>query len=143
MSHCPEQFAVKLNEMERAYDRLQGRMELFEHISPENLHTEMEQIRSACQAYDILLSNAIQKSRTPLISQLAQAQLRYNQTAQAIMENAVREYSSTDAQAEAAAICAEFAMDQAICGMNHALLAALLATEKQHTENETSREEMK
>ena len=58
-------------------------------------------------------------------------QLTYDQHVQLCLNNVLSQEESTDKQAEAATVYAEFAIDQAIQSMNHALLAALVAVEKQ------------
>ena len=143
MLNCPGLFAAKRKEMEKAYAHLQCRMEVYEDASPEQLHREIEEMQTDCLEYDVLLNKVIQGSRTPLISQLAQAQLNYNQTAEAIVASAIQTHNTPDAQAEATAVFAEFAMDQAIHSMNNALLAAMIAMEKQHALNDHHREDAK
>lgn len=143
MSQYPGLFAIKLKEMEKAYLHLQCRLEVCQQESYENIHREVEQAKTDEMEYDVLLKKAVQGSRTPLVSQLAQAQLTYNQTARSLLDAAAGEGKSPDEQAEAAAVYAEFAIDRAVYGMNHALHAAMIAMEKQHIADETNREERK
>lgn len=135
--------AVKLQEMEKAYLHLQHKMDAYQGESSDAILREIDQMNSDYLEYDLLLREMIQGSRTPLVAQLADVQLNYNQQMQSIMENAAQDHNTLDAQAEAAAIFAEFAIDQAIHGMNNALLATMVAVEKQREADQRNKEDVK
>ncbi len=143
MLSCPEIAQIKLKEMEQAYFHLQRRMEAYQEESSDIIQREIEQMNADCLEYNRLLSKIIQGSKTPLVARLADAQLNYNQQTQAIMESAAHTSETLNAQVEAASIYAEFAIDQAIHGMNNALLAAMVAAEKQREADQNNKEDAK
>ncbi len=139
---CPGLFAVKLREMEKAYVRLQCRIELCQSTDQDRLLKEIDILKDECLENDILLRKTAQGSRTPEVAELAGVQLTYDQHAQQCLEKTLSQSAASDEQAEAATVYAEFAIDQAIQSMNHALLAALIAVEKQLTVMEENTKEV-
>ena len=117
--------------MEKAYARLQCRIELCQNADREKLIKEICTLKDECLENEILLKKISQGSRTTEVAELANVQLTYDQHVQLCLNNVLSQEESTDKQAEAATVYAEFAIDQAIQSMNHALLAALVAVEKQ------------
>ena len=128
---CPSLFAVKLHEMEKAYARLQCRIEMCQSADRDKLLKEIEMLKDEYCENTILLRKLAEGSRTPEVAELASVLLTYDQHTQNCLNKALSQSTASEAQAEAAAVYAEFAIDQAIQSMKHALLAALVAVEEQ------------
>ena len=134
-------FTIKLYEMERAFGHLQGRLQLCQTADLEKIRREIELANDEFLEVEMLLKRAAERSRTPLVAELAQAQEAFNKKTQTCLQQALDSTDELDAQAEVAAVCAEFAIDQAIQAMNYALLSALNAIERQLAANESMKEE--
>lgn len=129
---CPSLFAVKLHEMEKAYARLQCRIEMCQNAERDKLLKEIDTLKDECCENTILLRKLAEGSRTPEVAELASVLLTYDQHTQNCLNKTLLSQSvASEEQAEVAAVYAEFAIDQAIQSMKHALLAALVTVEKQ------------
>ena len=128
---CPSLFAVKLHEMEKAYTRLQCRIEMCQSADRDKLLKEIDMLKDECCENTILLRKLAEGSRTPEVAELASVLLTYDQHTQSCLNKTLSQSAASEEQAEAAAVYAEFAIDQAIQSMKHALLAALVPVEKQ------------
>lgn len=126
-------FAVKLDEMERMYGRLQCRLQISQTEDQDKILREIERLKNECLENEVMLQKTVQASRTPMAAQLAQAQLICRRESEHCLETLLKQTEDSEEQAEAATLYAEFAIDQATLTMNHALYAALIALDKQLT----------
>lgn len=134
-------FTVKLYELERAFGHFQSRLQLCQRADHEKIRKEIETLQDECLEMDILLANASERSRTRLVAELAQAQVIFNKEAQSCLNHTLHSSDDLHEQAEAATVYAEFAIDHAIQAMNHALLSALNAMDRQLAADETTKED--
>ncbi|MDO4740658.1 MAG: hypothetical protein Q4A66_08335 [Eubacteriales bacterium] len=133
-----ELFAIKLYEMEKAYGHLQSRIRVCQSADQAKIRQELARLEDECLENEIMLSNTAHCSRTPLASRLAQAQLTCRQSSEACLHAALAQNDDAAEQANAAALYAEYAIDQAVQSMNHALHAVLLALDMQLTAEKES-----
>lgn len=126
-------FAIKLDEMERMYGHLQSRLQISQSEDQHKIRREIERLKDECLENEVMLQKTAHTSRTPMAAQLAEAQLKCRRESECCLETLLEQTSGIDAQAEAATLYAEFAIDQATQVMNHALYAALIALDKQLT----------
>ncbi len=130
-------FAIKLYELEKSYAHLQSRIEICQTANHERIQNEIHKLTDETIENELLLQKAAKSSRTPLAARLAEAQLTYSRETQNILNEALKQINDSEDQMDAAALYAEYAIDQATQAMKYALLAVLTALEMQHTSNET------
>lgn len=126
-------FTIKLYEMEKAYGHLQSRIQICQSADQQKIRQELARLEDECMENEVMLSNAAHCSRTPMVSQLAQAQLTCRNSSEACLNAVLMKYDDAAEQANATALYAEYAIDQAMQTMNHALHAVLVALDKQLT----------
>lgn len=143
-------FSVKLCELEQEYGRLHSRIQLFQEKSTNQLRSELARLRDEYREQNLLMDERIRTCRSPSAASLAAAQLEYDKRVEQILTEELpnfmrgRNQTSTQDQAEAACLYAEYAIDFATQAMRHALIAALSAMilqqradgESQDAENE-------
>ena len=138
-------FAVKLCELEQEYGRLQSRIHLFEGKDAAQAQQEILRLQDEYREHKLLLDERIRSSRSSAVSSLSKAQLEYGQRVEQILNEELpnemrgRNQSCAEDQAEVMTLYAEYAIDFATQSMNHALLAALRAVEKQLSYEEEER----
>lgn len=140
----PSPFFVKLFELEQDYQALQNCLQVCRSMNTEELHAEIAKIQYTCDEVNSRLENSIHSSRSPAVSELAQAQKSYYQTVKELREKKLPAYLHSecgDDELEARMLYAEYAIDFARQSICHALIAALTAVDmekmmkKQSTEN--------
>ena len=136
-------FSVKLYEMEQQYGKLQSRIQLCQSKDHERISEEIRQMEDEEAETSLLLQKRIKGSGYPAAARLAQAMLTYENSVKEILREAEngnysREHRKTG-DPEPAILYAEYAAVFATQSMNHALLAALRAVEKQLSYEEEER----
>jgi len=124
-------FAIKLYELEKSYAHLQSRLELCQSADHAKLKDEINRLRDECSEDAIMLEKAVRCMRTPMAAQLAEAQKNYDHEVQNCLDTVLANEDSLMNEADASALYAEYAIDQATQAMKHALLAAMIALDKQ------------
>ena len=140
-------FAVKLCELSDIYGQLLRHIRIFQEESTNaaQIHRVLEQLLEECREQDRLLQWQVQHRCLRSAAKLARAQLQYKRQAESLLchdmlrEMAGRNASELEDRAEARTLFAEYAIDFATQSMNHALLAALRAVEKQLSYEEEQR----
>lgn len=141
MTPCQGIFNIKLYEMERAYGHLQSRVQLCQTADHAKIQNEINALIDECLENEVLLTKASERSRTPLVAELSQAQAAFSKQSQECLQRALAEPKDLNEQAEAATVYAEFAVDQAMQAMNYALLSSLNAIDLQLTADEAAKED--
>lgn len=137
-------FAVKLCQMEEAYGHLQSRIRVCQGKSTEELRKNLSQLLEEYDEEGILLKQQAEGSALASVRQLAQAGYQYQrQTEPLLRQGLAREIAGNgaegeEAQAEASALFAEYAIDFATQSMRYALCAALWAMVLQAQETASS-----
>lgn len=137
-------FAIKLYELEQQYGQMQSRLRLCQQQAHEKIRQELQQIMDDYQQTAFLLQKSVEASRSPAIAALSEAQLTYCQKTQELMKREMPAYlhsessTTTEDNAKAMMLYAEYAIDFATQAMRYALLAALKAIDLQMTLMEQS-----
>ena len=131
-----EIFAVKLRELESQYSCLHSRLELCRCADHQQVRELLRDVLAECRENTRALKRSAQRSRSPAAAELADAQRAYTGRVEDIirgeMPRLTREARAPEEEeAEAAALCAEYAMDFAVESMRCALAAALTAVDLQ------------
>jgi len=130
-------FTSKLDELDAEYTQMISKLKLCYKGSAEDVHHAEEDLMKACRAQETELEMVISGSRSQAMTELAKLQLQYFQEIRSAVTEKLPLYlnamsSPTDrSRAEAMALYAEFAIDNAIQSMRYALHAALSAVELQ------------
>lgn len=130
-------FAVKLNEMEEQYGRLQCRIRICEQGGSDKIHSELKKAQDEYKENTMLLEERAGSCRSLAVQRLIRAQLDYRQkTADLMKKDIVKDIHSEDNspaedKTEADLLYAEFAMDFATLAMQQALISALTALDRQ------------
>lgn len=133
-----ELFAIKLYELERQYQTMQGRIRLCGRQDRQALQQEMDRARREYRDRALALQESIKGCRSLAVAQLAAAQLEIAQKLEDLWDKGHLEKTLCSEQnfpsqtrAEAAALYAEYAMDYAMQAMQFALITALYAADQQ------------
>ena len=134
-------FAVKLCELERQYGLLQTRLELCQGAGHEKIRDILQDELNDYRENALLMERRAEGSRSPAVAELSSAQRDYDRRVEEILreklprlmrgEEDPGENGPQEEQAEAAALYAEYAIDFASQAMRGALLAALIAIDRQ------------
>lgn len=124
-------FTVKLHEMEREYERMQSRLRLCQEEDHQKILREMQLIRDENRERDASLEKTITGSRSPSVSELADAQLTYSRAVEQGLQRVLTDSPNLEDCAEKLALYAEYAIDFASLAMRHALLSVFIATDLQ------------
>lgn len=130
-------FTIKLYELERQYGRTMSRLRIYEEEDHGRIRQELKQLMAEYQENEQMLQRNVSMSRSPAVSALAEAQLRYDRRVRHILQEELPGYlhgeNSDPAadQAEAASLYGEYAIDFAVQALRHALIAALWAIDLQ------------
>lgn len=118
-----EILGAKLEELDATMEELRARTERIQRDAPEELLTQIEALRAQCAQEDETIRHCAEESRSPVMRELAQAELALSAAAEQF-ERLVQQNAQDD---ERAILCAEFAIDFARQLAQHAQLAALIA----------------
>ncbi|MGI6012078.1 MAG: hypothetical protein ACOX8H_11410 [Ruminococcus sp.] len=135
-------FAVKLYELEQQYGQMQSRLELCQRDDHPKIHRELQDVTNEFVEKELLLYKTAKNSRSPAAGALADAQLEYFEKIKHLLDQELPEClggetgTPMEAQAEASALCAEYAIDFAVQSMRYALMTALKAIDMQMDYNE-------
>ena len=132
-------FACKLLEMEKQYGRLQSHLRVCQQGNREKIRSEIRELEAQCAETDMLLQQFAEGSRSPCIAELSEAQLSFQQKAEAALEHAIGGAGNAETAAELTTLYAEYALDFATQSVNHAMLAALHAIDLQMDNDEKRR----
>ena len=129
-------FAVKLCELERQYGLLQTRLELCQGAGHEKIRDILQDELNDYRENALLIERRAEGSRSPAVAERASAQRDYDRRVEEILREKLPrlmrgEEDPQEEQAEAAALYAEYAIDFASQAMRGALLAALIAIDRQ------------
>ena len=130
-----EHFAGKFRELEEEYGRMQNRLSRCRKSSHETIRQEMRQTFSEIQKDEEALRERAENGKSPAISALSGAQLRYQKETRRILKDELPGYlhgedsCAAEDKAEAAMLYAEYAIDFAAQGMRQAIFAALSAAD--------------
>ncbi len=129
-------FAVKLCELERQYGLLQTRLELCQGAGHEKIRDILQDELNDYRENALLMERRGKASRSPAVAELSSAQRDYDRRVEEILREKLPrlmrgEEDPQEEQAEAAALYAEYAIDFASQAMRGALLAALIAIDRQ------------
>lgn len=129
-------FAVKLCELERQYGLLQTRLELCQGAGHEKIRDILQDELNDYRENALLMERRAEGSRSPAVAELSFAQRDYDRRVEEILREKLPrlmrgEEDPQEEQAEAAALYAEYAIDFASQAMRGALLAALIAIDRQ------------
>ena len=138
-------FSVKLYEMEQQYGKLQSRIQLCQSRDHDRIREEIRQMEDEEAQNALLLRKRIKGSGFPAAARLAEALFTYEESVKEILQETENgDFSRGQRKKqdpEPAILYAEYAADFATQSMNHALLAALKAVEKQLACEEERRKE--
>ena len=135
LNHNP--FASKLNELDAEYTQMISKLKLCFKGTHEEITQAKNDLWEACQEQEAQLEETITCGRSNAVTELATLQLHYFKEIRKDLEERIprhldAESRTTDtSRAEAMALFAEFAIDNAIQGMRYALHASLSAVELQ------------
>ncbi len=129
-------FAVKLCELERQYGLLQTRLELCQGAGHEKIRDILQDELNDYRENALLMERRAEGSQSPAVAELSSAQRDYDRRVEEILREKLPrlmrgEEDPQEEQAEAAALYAEYAIDFASQAMRGALLAALIAIDRQ------------
>ena len=129
-------FAVKLCELERQYGLLQTRLELCQGAGHEKIRDILQDELNDYRENALLMERRAEGSRSPAVAELSSTQRDYDRRVEEILREKLPrlmrgEEDPQEEQAEAAALYAEYAIDFASQAMRGALLAALIAIDRQ------------
>lgn len=137
------QFASKLNELEAGYTQMISRIQSCHKGSLEDIAQAKKSIMDECLAQETELEEIISSGRSTALTELSAMQLRYFREIRSLSENKIPQYldamsvPSNNSRAEAMALYAEFAIDNALQSMRYALHAVFSAVELQLKEEAT------
>lgn len=132
-----ELFTAKLQELETHYRFLLHCLRVCQQADRTSVHRELQNITKACQENREQLQQEMEQGRSLEVAALAQAQLRYCEETEEILNDVFSGKESRDPidpkeqQVEALALYAEYAADFAVQAMRHALAAGLRAVDAQ------------
>lgn len=142
LDHNP--FASKLSELDSEYARMVSSIRLCHAASQAELASAKDALWKDCTAQEEQLEAAISAGRSMAVTELSDMQLHYFRQIREALQEKLPQYldaysrSNDASRAEAMALFAEFAIDNAIQGMHYALHAVLSAVELQMTAEETA-----
>ena len=146
-------FSVKLTELERQYRETVRCLHRYQQEDHAQIVREIETLRREYQKNESLMEQAVQTSRSPAVAELSRVHLEYEQCIRRVLQEKLPGYlggenaGAAEAQAEAASLYGEYAIDFAAQALRHALLAALSAIDLQMSciepENNGAQEENK
>lgn len=132
-------FAIKMVELNQQYDQLRSRILSCEKYDHKKILQEIVEIRKECLENDLYLQSRIHSSRSPVVSDLAAAQMDYFKKTEEILQKTPHN-DEDESEFESAALFAEYAIDFASQAIHHALLATLRAIELQNSEEKIQKE---
>lgn len=130
-------FAIKLDELERQYERTLSCLRLYQSEDHAKIRKELEQVFGEYRDAERRLQKEVNTSRSPAVAALSEAQLDYDRRIQWILREKLPGYlhggnSSLSAdQVEAVSLYGEYAIDFATQAMRYALLSVLSAIDAQ------------
>lgn len=130
-------FAVKLDEMEKQYGKLQWRIRICAQGSREKIHDELQKAEAEYKESTLFLEEKAKACRSDAVAKLSRAQLDYREKTGELMKHQIAEdvhcenNSWEEDEKEADMLYAEFAMDFATLAMQQALISALTALDRQ------------
>ena len=129
-------FAVKVCELERQYGLLQTRLELCQGADHSKIRQILQEGLDEYRENALLLEKRTEGCRSPAVAELSAAQRDYTRRVEEILREKLPrlmhgEEDPMEEQAEAVALYAEYAIDFAGQAMRGALLAALMAMDRQ------------
>ena len=136
-------FDVKLGELERQYGETLRLLREYQHAGREQVRAQLRTLWREYRETELGLMQSINGSRSPAVAELAAAQAEYEARICRIMQEKLPGYlggekaGTAEAQAEAASLYGEYAIDFAVQALRHALLAALSAIDLQLSCGET------
>ena len=137
MSLNQEIFAVKLCELEREYVKLHSKIRVCGQQEEEKIREQLQKAVDEYKEHSLILQKNVEGSRSKAVTELANAQLEYSKRMEELLNKDLTKFFCTEkasakqAQAEAATLYAEYAIDFAVESMQYALIAALTATDLQ------------
>ncbi|MBR1423511.1 MAG: hypothetical protein IJ571_08750 [Ruminococcus sp.] len=120
-----ELFAVKLYELQKAYDTLLSCVEALSGKDRSKLAKRFDTVRGELDEELRSLKRYSGYSRLPLVSMLSKVQLDYYEKFGEIAEEDADNYEMDNA--EKTALCAEYLIDSAVYSVRQAMAAALRA----------------
>ena len=130
-------FASKLNELNAEYAQMIRKLKHCCKGTIEDIHRAGEELLKDCLAQESGLQDVISSGRSQAITELSKLQLQYFQEIRAAATEKIPQYLNDmsdltgTSRAEATALYAEFAIDNAVQAMRYALHAMLFAVELQ------------
>ena len=130
-------FDVKLGELERQYGETLRLLREYQHAGREQVREQLRRLWREYRETELEMMQSINGSRSPAVVELAAAQTEYEARICRIMQEKLPGYlggesaGAPEAQAEAASLYGEYAIDFAAQALRHALLAALSAIDLQ------------
>jgi len=137
MSIDHNMFTSKLNELDAEYTQMISKLKLCYKGTIEDIHRAGEELLKDCLAQESGLQDVISSGRSQAITELSKLQLQYFQEIRAAATEKIPQYLNDmsdltgTSRAEATALYAEFAIDNAVQAMRYALHAMLFAVELQ------------
>jgi len=131
------QFVSKLNELETGYAQMISRIQSCHQENPEEINQAKKSIMEECLAQEAELEEIISGGRSTALTELSAMQLHYFQEIRSVLETKLPQYldsmsvPTAGSRAEAMALYAEFAVDNALQSMRYALHAVYSAVELQ------------
>lgn len=125
---------VKLHELEQQQGKLQTGIRICQKESIEEIKKEIREVETECEEQDLLLEQSVKNACSKAVSELADAQLAYDEKVKKISDKTLPESicgrgSLKEGSAEANMLYAEYCIDFAIRAAKNALRAALIAVE--------------
>ena len=134
----------KLYDMQREFQALQRCMSLYSTADHERIRSAIQKLTAEWSNNEAEMSKMAETGRSPAVNALSGEQLRHSRSLNAILKNKLPTFlhcsGSTEAEdkAEAANLYAEYAIDNAIQNMRHAMLATLKAIDSRLNCEETA-----
>ena len=133
-------FSAKLKELEQAYQQLCQRIDTFQKADRNTIFLEIQKMKDESIERDLLLEKMITGSRSPGVSELADAELSYRRKVEQGFHRVTIDCHSKEECAESMSLYAEYAIDFAIQAMRHAELSVFTATDLQLSLDEIQKE---
>lgn len=144
MTHDHNQFISKLNELEFEYRQMIDRIRSCHQGTHEEIAQVQESLVNECREYETRLSEAAVSGRSKAVRELSAVHLGYFRDIRTEWEEKIPQYLNTtdkpeDAcRAEAMALYAEFAIDNAIQAIRYAMYAAFSTVDMQRKADEAA-----
>ncbi len=121
-------FAVKVNELQREYDRFLSGLELLGTRDADRMRAVIRDMEEESERQRQSLRRTVREARSPDAARLASIELDCLTRMRDVMEETVsraEDPDDPDRNAEAMALYTEYAIDIANCAVRHAYLSAL------------------